>query len=219
VQRWWVVEYATNQRSPYIGERTPFSEVQFVFIPMDTHERPQAERLSQVGKDYSEMAPRLAEWQRVAICLQAARRSREEGRALERGITSGSTATVSQVTVLRVVLRPEKRKPAEQARLDAIRGGSVELRVELGPADEFAELRSQGTLSDWLVRGEACLNPKRRWFAEGIRRDEAAVLAAVTQPWSHGPVESHVNRQQAVKRQMYGRPGSILLRAGVVRAP
>jgi len=29
---------------------------------MDAHERPQAERLCQVGKDYSEMAPRLAEW-------------------------------------------------------------------------------------------------------------------------------------------------------------
>jgi hypothetical protein len=103
------------------------------------------------------MAPRLAEGQRVASCLQSARRSREEGRALERGITSGSTATVSQVTVLREVRRPEKRKPAEQARLDAIRGGSDELRVALGLADESSELRSQGSLSNWLVRGEACL--------------------------------------------------------------
>jgi len=64
VRRWWVVEYATNQRSSY-SRRTPFSEVQFLFIPTDARERPQAERLSQVGKDYSEMAPRLAEWQEL----------------------------------------------------------------------------------------------------------------------------------------------------------
>jgi transposase len=120
------------------------------------------------------------------------------------------------------VRRPEKRKPAEQARLDAIRAGSDELKTALDLADEFAELirkRSQGTLSDWLVRGEACLNPELRRFAEGIRRDEAAVHAAVTQPWSNGPVEGHVNRLKTVKRQMYGRAGFVLLRARVVRAP
>jgi transposase len=120
------------------------------------------------------------------------------------------------------VRRPEKRKPAVQARRDAIRGGSAELKTALDLADEFAELirkRSQGTLSDWLIRGESCLNPELRRFAEGIRRDEAAVLAAVTQPWSHGPVEGHVNRLKVVKRQMYGRAGFVRLRARVVRAP
>ena len=81
------------------------------------------------------------------------------------------------------VRRPEKRKPAEQARLDAIRAGSDELKTALDLADEFAELirkRSQGTLSDWLVRGEACVNPELRRFAEGLGRDQAAVQAGST---------------------------------------
>jgi transposase len=119
------------------------------------------------------------------------------------------------------VRRPEKRKPAEQARLDAIRAGSDELTAALDLADEFAELirrRSQGTLSDWLTRGEACVNPEVRRFAEGIRRDQAAVHAAVTQRWSNGPVEGHINRLKTVKRQMYGRAGFVLLRARVVNA-
>jgi hypothetical protein len=119
------------------------------------------------------------------------------------------------------VRRPEKRKPAEQARLDAIRAGSDELRTALDLADEFAELirqRSQGTLSDWLTRGEACSNPEVRRFAEGIRRDEVAVHAAVTQRWSNGPVEGHINRLKTVKRQMYGRAGFVLLRARVVNS-
>jgi transposase len=117
------------------------------------------------------------------------------------------------------VRRAEKRKPAEQTRLEAIRSGSAELAAALELADEFAALirkQSRGTLSDWLVRGEACSNPELRRFAEGIRRDEAAVLAAVTERWSNGPVEGHVNRLKTIKRQMYGRAGFVLLRARVL---
>ena len=57
-------------------------------------------------------------------------------------------------------------------------------------ADEFAELirkQSKGTLVDWLARAGASPIPEMRRFAEGIRRDEAAVLAAVSGPWSNGP--------------------------------
>jgi transposase len=117
--------------------------------------------------------------------------------------------------------RPEKRKPPEQARLDAIRGCSAELATALDLADGFADLirkRSSATLAEWLVRGEASSDPDPRRFAEGIRRDEASVYAAVTERWSNGPVEGHVNRLKTVKRQMYGRAGFVLLRARVLDA-
>lgn len=119
------------------------------------------------------------------------------------------------------VRRPEKRKPAEQARLDAIRVHSAELAAALDLADEFAELirkRSSGTLNAWLARGETAPGPELRRFAEGIRSDEAAVHAAVTEAWSNGPVEGHVNRLKTIKRQMYGRAGFVLLRARVLDA-
>jgi transposase len=115
--------------------------------------------------------------------------------------------------------RPEKRKPPEQARLDAIRGCSVELAAALDLADGFADLirkRSSATLAEWLGRGEASSDPDLRRFAEGIRRDEASVYAAVTERWSNGPVEGHVNRLKTIKRQMYGRAGFVLLRARVL---
>jgi transposase len=117
--------------------------------------------------------------------------------------------------------RAEKRKPPEQARLDAIRALNDELTAALGLADAFADLirkQSTGTLSAWLTRGEASPDPDLRRFAEGIRRDEAAVQAAVTQRWSNGPVEGHVNRLKTIKRQMYGRAGFVLLRARVLNA-
>jgi transposase len=119
------------------------------------------------------------------------------------------------------VRRPEDRKPNEQRRVDAIRASSDELATALGLADEFADLirkRSSETLSDWLAKGEASSSPEIRRFAEGIRRDESAVLAAVTQRWSNGPVEGHINRLKTVKRQMYGRAGFVLLRARVLNA-
>jgi transposase len=115
--------------------------------------------------------------------------------------------------------RAEKRKPAEQARLDAIRVRSAELAAALDLADGFADLirkRSRETLGEWLARGAASLDSDLRRFAEGIRRDEAAVHAAVTETWSNGPVEGHVNRLKTIKRQMYGRAGFVLLRARVL---
>src|SRR4029453_4371663 len=92
---------------------------------------------------------------------------------------------------------------------------SEELAAALDLADGFADLirkRSPETLGAWLARGEASLDPDLRRFAEGIRRDEACVQAAVTGRWSNGPVEGHVNRLKTIKRQMYGRAGFVLLR-------
>ena len=76
--------------------------------------------------------------------------------------------------------------------------------------------RVQGTLPCWEVRVSGIDNVRR--FAEGIRREESAVQAAVTERWSNGPVEGHVNRLKTIKRQMYGRAGFVLLRARVLNA-
>lgn len=119
------------------------------------------------------------------------------------------------------VRRPEKRKPAEQARLDAIRSCGVELAEALDLADGFADLirkQSSTTLAEWLGRGESSSEPDLRRFAQGVRRDESSVSAAVTERWSNGPVEGHVNRLKTIKRQMYGRAGFVLLRARVLNA-
>ena len=61
--------------------------------------------------------------------------------------------------------------------------------------------------------------PELVGFAEGIRRDEAAVQAACTSPWSQGQVEGQVNRLKLLKRQMYGRAKLDLLRRRVLGLP
>jgi transposase len=54
-------------------------------------------------------------------------------------------------------------------------------------------------------------------LAGGIAADRAAVLAAVTEPWSNGQTEGQVTKLKLVKRQMYGRGKVDLLRARLVR--
>src|SRR4051812_49699233 len=149
--------------------------------------------------------------------LGAAGKRRERRNAAEPPVPAPPSARQLSFEWVR---RAEKRKPAEQARLDAIRARSEELAATLDLADGFAELirkRSHETLAEWLARAEASPDPDLRRFAEGIRRDEAAVHAAVTKTWSNGPVEGHINRLKTIKRQMYGRAGFVLLRARVLR--
>jgi transposase len=120
------------------------------------------------------------------------------------------------------IRRPEKRSAEAQARLIAIRSASSELSDALDTLDEFTGLirkQSTETLNDWLSRADVHACPEVRRFAEGIRRDESAVNAAITTHWSNGPVEGHVNRLKTIKRQMYGRAGFSLLRLRVLDAP
>jgi transposase len=119
------------------------------------------------------------------------------------------------------VRRSEERSTEAQARLVAIRSASPELSVALDVLDEFTALirkQSTGTLKEWLSRVKVHPCPEVHGFAESIRRDESAVNAAITTHWSNGPVEGHVNRLKAIKRQMYGRAGFALLRLRVLEA-
>jgi transposase len=84
----------------------------------------------------------------------------------------------------------------------------------------FAELLSerQGglALGSWLTEASGCgLGPLAN-FACGLRRDLAAVTAAVTLAWSSGVVEGNNTRIKLIKRMMYGRAHVDLLRKRVL---
>ena len=54
-------------------------------------------------------------------------------------------------------------------------------------------------------------------FAASLRRDLAAVQAALDTPWTTSPAEGQINRIKTIKRSMYGRAGFQLLRARVLQ--
>lgn len=113
--------------------------------------------------------------------------------------------------------------PSEGAKpglLDRIRKSIPGLGAALDVASELAAMiRKEVTcpLSDWLIKAEASGVSELKTFAQGLREDEGAVTAALTEAWSNGPVEGQVNRLKFIKRSMYGRAGWRLLRARVKR--
>jgi len=68
----------------------------------------------------------------------------------------------------------------------------------------------------WIEAAISSGFPRIAQFARTLRRDLRAVELAVTEPWSNGPLEGHINRLKMIKRQMYGRAGFALLKARVL---
>ena len=114
-----------------------------------------------------------------------------------------------------LVRPPEHLRSAQQAYLDALVARCPALDTARILARDFARLlreRDATGLEAWLVAAETCDVAEIRAFAAGIRRDQAAVQAALEHAWSSGQVEGQVNRLKLVKRQAYGRAGFALLR-------
>lgn len=102
--------------------------------------------------------------------------------------------------------------------MGALTGLCPEIRLMRFLAHEFRRMLKEqdvSALGPWV---EAARQSLLRRFAHGIHADVAAVRAAITLPWSNGPVEGQVNRLKLLKRQMYGRAGCDLLRARVLHA-
>jgi transposase len=76
--------------------------------------------------------------------------------------------------------------------------------------------RQVADLDAWLQTGHASPSVEVRNFVDVLQRDYAAVKAALTLPWSNGPVEGHINRLKLIKRSGYGRMKLDLLRQRVL---
>ena len=104
-----------------------------------------------------------------------------------------------------LVLRPTTQDHHQLAQLTA---QSPELAEAVALAQDFAALvrqRQPAQLEPWLTRAAQSTLPPFRRFARGLRADLTAVQAAVTLPWSQGPIEGQINRLKMLKRQMFGR--------------
>ena len=79
----------------------------------------------------------------------------------------------------------------------------------------FADIirsREVGEVEGWLEESLSCGVKGFETFAIGLRREQPAVEAALSLPYSNGQTEDQVNRLKTIKRQMYGRATFGLLR-------
>ena len=83
---------------------------------------------------------------------------------------------------------------------------------------ELLRQREVEALPAWLKAATASAFVELHGFAGGVRRDMAAVTAALTWAWSNGQTEGQVNRLKMLKRSMYGRSKDDLLHLRLVHA-
>ena len=76
--------------------------------------------------------------------------------------------------------------------------------------------KSVGKLSIWLNDAQRSGLHAIQLSARTLQGDIDAVWNAVTEPWSNGEMEGHINRLKALKQAMYGRAGPELLRARIL---
>jgi transposase len=113
------------------------------------------------------------------------------------------------------LLGAEDELTAEQrAYVRRLLGALPQLVTAQQVAQEFGRLvreRDLGALGGWLQQAEESGIAEFRGVAVGMRRDRAAIEAALVLPWSQGQTEGQVTRLKLVKRAMYGRGGLDLL--------
>jgi transposase len=116
---------------------------------------------------------------------------------------------------------PGSLSQAEQAVLSAVHAAAPELAAIQPLVQQFQRLvreRDAAAFSSWRESALKSALPELCSFITGLDRDAKAMEAALTLPWSNGPVEGQVNRLKVIKRQMYGRANFDLLRARVLAA-
>ena len=107
---------------------------------------------------------------------------------------------------------------AETVTVAAIEAGVptlVEAREIIAEFHLMIRRKTEVGLIPWIERARASLVAS---FANGVVKDEAAVRAAMTSPWSNGQTEGQITRLKLVKRQMYGRGKIDLLQARLIGA-
>ena len=91
----------------------------------------------------------------------------------------------------------------------------VEAREIIAEFHMMIRRKLEAGLSSWIERAGVSLVAS---FANGVVRDEVAVRAAITSPWSNGQTEGQITRLKLVRRQMYGRGKIDLLQARLIGA-
>ena len=99
--------------------------------------------------------------------------------------------TPSQVAWL-FVCSPEKRTERQQKQVEIVCQAGDDLQRVYALAQDFVTMMTQqqaDAFEPWSRRAEQSGIPSLQGFAKGLRRDHAAVNAALTLPWSQGQVE------------------------------
>ena len=140
-------------------------------------------------------------------------------RRAERATVENVQRVPSARTIARLLTTGHDRLTrAETVTVAAVGAGVpalVEARDLVAGFQAMVRTMAPAKLGPWIERAGASLIAS---FARGVTKDEAAVRAAMTLPWSNGQTEGQITKLKLVKRQMYGRGKIDLLQARLIGA-
>ncbi len=118
-----------------------------------------------------------------------------------------------------IMQRGEERRAEDQQLVAAVAAACPDVGRAFALCQQFLHLlreRRPADLEAWLAEAAACGIVGLKRFAAGVKRDLAAVQAALTLPYSNGQTEGQVTRLKLIKRSMYGRAKLDLLERRVL---
>ena len=122
----------------------------------------------------------------------------------------------------RLLIRPPERlKEEERVVVERLLAADEKVKTAYSLVQRFRTVlkeKDATALETWLMDAQASGILSLVGVASGMRADQAAVAAAVTEPWSNGPVEGRIHKVKLRKRQGYGRASFDLLRLQVLVA-
>jgi transposase len=120
-----------------------------------------------------------------------------------------------------LIRRPDQLSELEQDQLAHLRPlAPIQIAYDL--AQRFIGMvreRAHDQLDDCLTAATNSKVKELRNFAEGPRRDYAAVKAPLQTEWSNGQTGGQINKLKLLKRTRYGRAKLDLLRARLLWTP
>ena len=134
-----------------------------------------------------------------------------------RAVDPATGWTISPIVAASLCIKPRGLlTPHQAAKVDALKNASADFTAMRRLAMRFRGiLRSKDIqkFGVWLDDAQQSGIYAMQRFARTVRRDLDAVTNALTESWSNGQTEGHINRLKTLKRAMYGRAGAELLRA------
>jgi transposase len=120
-----------------------------------------------------------------------------------------------------MLLGPEELENEERELVDNLCHLSPDVKTAQELALSFIGMvreRRAERFDGWIAQAAVSRIPELKSFADSLKQDQQAVVAALTYEWSNGRVEGQVNRLKLIKRTMYGRGKPDLLKARMLNA-
>lgn len=120
---------------------------------------------------------------------------------------------------------PENMEATKRGALDEMLKASTDVGVIYPLIQQFKKMikntnsdRQAERFDGWLKAALSSGVKNFETFALGLKREQSAVEAALTLPYSNGQTEGQINKLKLIKRQMYGRASFPMLRQRVLGA-